>query len=66
MTKVNCARDLRKFWQERDKAREKLDKKLANLPYSQKLVILGKMQANRIAMQNAEQVTKSSPKLSKT
>lgn len=66
MKKANYVRDSKKFWRTREKARDNLDKRLANLSYSEKVTIMGKMQANHASLRNAKRVIKSSPKASKT
>ena len=57
MKKVNYVRDSNKFWQTREKARKDLDKKLANLPYSEKVTITEKMQANHAFLRKAKRIT---------
>jgi hypothetical protein len=48
--------DTKRFWQKHEKARHNLDKKLASLPFSEKLVIMQRMEANHKTMQNAKPV----------
>jgi len=60
MKMVNSAKDTKVFWREHKRARRSLDKKLASLPYAEKLVIMGKMRAGHMALRNAKRVTKAS------
>lgn len=57
MQRAHYVKDTKRFWQERRRARGKLDRKLASLPYSEKLVIMRKMQANHTAIKNAKHIT---------
>lgn len=57
MVKVNYIKDTSKFWQEHKTARRNLDKELASLPYSEKVIIVGKMQASHISLRKAKQIT---------
>jgi len=66
MRKINYIQDSKKFWQSRKKSRDAVDKDLASRSFPEKLVIMGKMNANHEAMRNMKRVIKSSPKASKT
>ena len=57
MKKARYGKDTKAFWQERKKARTKLDKKLSNLSYSEKLNITAKMRENHEALRRAKQLT---------
>ena len=57
MKKVNYMQDSKEFWRKRNKARKNLDKKLASLPYSEKVAIMEKMEANHTSLRNAKQIT---------
>ncbi len=57
MMKVNYIKDTSRFWQERRTARRNLDKELAGLPYSEKIIIVGKMQASHALLRKARQIT---------
>lgn len=53
MSKVYYVKDTQAFWQEHRKARIKLDKKMANLSRSKKMVIEAKMRENHGVMLKA-------------
>ena len=57
MKKAHYVKDTKAFWQERKKARQNLDKKMASLSYPEKLVITAKMQENHKALRRAKQLT---------
>ena len=53
MSRVYYVKDTQAFWQERRKARAKLNKKMANLSRSKKMVIEDKMRENHGMMLRA-------------
>ena len=53
MSKVYYVKDTQAFWQERRRARAKLDKNMANLPRSKKMAIEAKMRENHEMMLKA-------------
>ena len=53
MSRVYYVKDTQAFWQERRKARTKLEKKMANLPRSENMVIEAKMRENHGMMLRA-------------
>ena len=53
MSRVYYVKDTQAFWRERRKARAKLDKKMANLSRSEKIVIEAKMRENHEKMLRA-------------
>jgi hypothetical protein len=57
MAKVNYIKDTGKFWQERKTARRNLDKELAGLSYSEKVIIVEKMQVSHMSLRKAKQIT---------
>jgi len=57
MEKAHYVKDTKAFWQKRKKAHQNLDKKLAGLSYSEKLVVTAKMQENHKALRRAKQLT---------
>lgn len=46
MTKTNYMKDTRKFWQARKKARSVLDRKRANVPFTEKVKVSEKLQSD--------------------
>jgi len=57
MKKINYIQDSKKFWESHRKSREAVDKELASRSFSEKLVIMDKMNANHEAMRNAREIT---------
>jgi len=45
-----------KFWETRAKARRNLDKRLANLPFEEKIVIMKTMEEAHTALRNAKAI----------
>lgn len=48
-------KDSKKFWEKHKKAREALEKRTANLPFSKKVVITEKLQADYEVLQRARE-----------
>lgn len=48
--------DTKKFWREHDKARRKLDKKLANLPFEEKIKIVERLKADAELLRKAKRL----------
>ena len=46
MTRIRYMKDTRPFWQEREKARAALDKKRANVPYTEKVKVAEKLHSD--------------------
>lgn len=56
MRKVHYVKDTKKFWETRKKSREAVDKALESRSFTEKLVIMDKMNANHKAMRNAKKI----------
>ncbi len=57
MKREYYTKDSKKFWQAHEKARENMDKRLANLPFSKKVAIVDRMREDRISLVNAKKIT---------
>ncbi len=55
MGKVNYLKDSEKFWDTHRKAREARNKKLAGLPFSEKISITEKLQMDYEVLRNAKE-----------
>ncbi len=58
MDNVYYLKDSKKFWGTREKAREAKDKRLARLPFSEKVAMTEKIQADYELLRNAKGKTK--------
>jgi len=57
MKREYYTKDSKRFWQAHEKARESMDKRLANLPFSKKVAIVDRMREDRASLANAKKIT---------
>jgi len=60
MNNIRYMKDSRKFWQTRQKARKNLDTRRANMPLSEKIAILEKLQADTAFLKSGRTVSSKS------